>query len=407
MIKKALVEQLRVGMFVHDFNCGWLENPFFANQLLISDEDQIQKVVDAGIREVYIDTKKGTDISDAQTADEVKKELHDQLTKIAEGKEGGIAIRMQEELKVAVKLQKEAKKIVTDIMHDARMGKQVEVEAVDKVVENMVDSIFRNQAALTSMSKLKSKDEYTFVHSVNVCVLMISFCKSMSIQREVIKKVGSGALLHDIGKMAVAEAVLNKPAKLTDEEFSQMKNHVVQSKRILLETPGIYPEAIEVASQHHERFDGSGYPEKLKGEEISLFGMMSSIVDVYDAITSDRVYHKGMESAEALRKIFEWSKFHFHPELVQMFIRTVGIYPVGTLVRLESGLLAVVAEPGKDSMLTPVVRAVYNADEGHFIKMKEIDLAKPGTADRILQNEDPAKWHIKPLQYLDLFEVMP
>jgi HD-GYP domain-containing protein (c-di-GMP phosphodiesterase class II) len=402
MIKKANVAQLRVGMFVHDFNCGWLENPFFATQILLKSGREIEKIVSAGIHDLYIDTDKGLDIADAQTEEEVKKEIRSDIAKIEVKQKTVVTVPMKEELHEAKKLKTEAKKIVTNIMHDVRMGKQVELEAVDNAVENMIESIFRNQGALTSLSRLKSKDEYTFMHSVNVCVLMISFCKSNDIDRNTIRKIGSGGLLHDIGKMSVLQEVLNKPGKLTEEEFTQMKNHVVQSKVILSQTPGISPEAIEVASQHHERYDGSGYPDKLKGEEISRFGQMASIVDVYDAITSDRVYHKGLDSSDALKKIFEWSKYHFHPDLVQLFIKTVGIYPVGTLVRLESGLLGVIAEPGRESMLKPVVRAIYNLKHARFMTPKDIDLAAPGTVDRILGSEDPAKWQIEPLKFIDI-----
>ncbi len=403
VIKKAQTTQLRVGMFVHDFNCGWLENPFFAKQLLLKSEKEIEKIISVGIHELYIDTSKGLDIANAPTEAEVKKEIRTEMAKIDDHKAEVITVPMKEELKEAQKCKTEAKKLITNIMQDVRMGKQVELESVDNAVENMMDSIFRNQGALTSLSRLKSKDEYTFMHSVNVCVLMISFCKSSDVDKATIRKIGSGALLHDIGKMQVPQEVLNKPAKLTDEEFEQMRSHVVQSKLILSKTDGISQEAIEVAGQHHERYDGSGYPDKLKGAEISHFGQMASIVDVYDAITSDRVYHKGLDSTDALKKIFEWSKFHFDPVLVQLFIKTVGIYPVGTLVRLESGLLGVVCEPGKESMLKPVVRAIYDSKRERFLSApKDLDLAASGNADRILGSESPSKWNIKPFDFIEI-----
>ena len=214
------------------------------------------------------------------------------------------------------------------------------MEKVEPLVEKMVDSIFRHQDALIPLARLKTHDEYTFQHSVSVCALMVAFARGLKLSREVIKEIAIGALLHDVGKAKVPDDILNKPGKLTDGEFDKMKSHVVQSKIILHNTPGISEIALDVAAQHHERFDGTGYPNKLKGQEISFYGQMGAIVDVYDAITSNRVYHKGMAPTDALKKLLEWSKFHFNPELVQSFIRTIGIYPSGSLVRLESGRMS-------------------------------------------------------------------
>lgn len=403
MIKRIKVEYLCPNMFIHDFNCGWLENPFFSSQMLIKDEKAIKTILSSGIREVYIDTGKGIDVRDAETEEEVKQDIQSEIIKILKASHPAISAPVQEELQTARRLKMEAKKIVTNIMQDVRMGKQIEVEAVDNVVEKMVDSIFRCRDALLTLSKLKQKDEYTFMHSVNVCVLMISFCKTIGIEKSTIRRVGTGALLHDIGKMMVPQNILNKPDKLTNEEYMLMKEHVVHGINILAHTPGIYPEAIEVASQHHERYDGSGYPGKLKGNELSRFGQMASIVDVYDAITSDRVYHKGIESAEALRKLLEWSRYHFHPGHVELFIEMVGVYPIGTLVRLESGLLAIVVEHGVESLFKPVVLAMYDTGKNKPVPPFKINLAKSNEdSDRIVATEDPTRWNIKPLEYIGL-----
>jgi HD-GYP domain-containing protein (c-di-GMP phosphodiesterase class II) len=203
--------------------------------------------------------------------------------------------------------------------------------------------------------------------------------------------------------MRTPDAILNKPGKLTDEEFAIMRHHVVASREILEITPHISQTALHVAAQHHERHDGSGYPNRLKGEEIAPLGRMAAIVDVYDAITSDRVYHKGMPPTEALRKLLEWSRFHFDPELVHAFVRVVGIYPVGTLVRLESGRLAVVVEQRESNLLQPLVRVMFDAKRNHYLKPEDVDLSRPlgkGGADRILGHESPEKWQIDPMKFL-------
>lgn len=200
-----------------------------------------------------------------------------------------------------------------------------------------------------------------------------------------------------MGKAKVPDAILNKPAKLTDAEFVKMKNHVVQSKIILQATPGISDIALDVAAQHHERFDGTGYPNKLKADQISLYGQMGAIVDVYDAITSNRVYHKGMPPTEALRKLLEWSKFHFKPQLVQAFIRSIGIYPTGSLVRLESGRLAVVMEQHADALMQPTVKAIFHT-RGYYLVPDTIDLRH--SQDRITGHEDFAAWEIDPARWI-------
>ena len=288
-------------------------------------------------------------------------------------------------------------------MQDVRLGKQIELEQVNPIVERMSESILRNQDALLSLCRIKQKDNYTFLHSVSIGALMMSFARAVNLSPEEMRQVGIGGMLHDIGKTKVPDKILNKPGKLTEEEFLIMKSHVVHSRDILSDTPGIAQASLDVAAQHHERYDGSGYPLKLKGSEMSIYGQMASIVDVYDAITSDRCYHKGMEPTVALRKLFEWSKFHFNPELVHTFVRSIGIYPVGTLVMLESGRIGIVIEQSGVSLALPLVRAIFNAKKGYYITPEDVDLSKPlgqGGADKIVSHESPAKWGIDPHKFM-------
>ena len=228
---------------------------------------------------------------------------------------------------------------------------------------------------------------------------MTAFARTQGLPRETIREIAIGALLHDVGKARIPDEILNKPGKLTEAEFERMKSHVVQSKLILMATPGISPIALEVAAQHHERFDGSGYPNRLAGESISLYGRMAAIVDVYDAITSERVYHKGMPPTEALRKLLEWSSKHFEPRLVQAFIRSVGIYPTGALVRLESKRLAVVQAQHAEKPTQPRVKVIFHT-AGHYLQPEDLDLRR--SQDRIVGHEDFAAWNIDPARWLAL-----
>jgi putative nucleotidyltransferase with HDIG domain len=398
MIKLIPIAQLQVGMYVHDLNCDWIEHNFLRNRFLVDDEKTLQRIVALGTKEIYIDVSQGADVDDAPTLEEARRTVDAQIEEIARhDAPPPRPAALGEERQRAHKLHAEANRIVHGMLHDIRLGKQIEIEQIEPVVERIVESIFRQQDALLPLAQLKNHDEYTFQHSVSVCALMTSFARAMEMPREVIHEIAVGALLHDVGKAAIPDNILNKPGKLTDAEFTEMKSHVVKSKIILETTPGISPIALAVAAQHHERYDGSGYPNKLKGEEISPYGQMSAIVDVYDAITSNRCYHTGIPPTEALRKIFEWSKFHFNPELTQVFIRALGIYPTGSLVLLESGRLAIVEEQHPDKLLQPTVKIVFHVSN-HYLTPETVDLRR--SQDHIVRYESFEHWNIDPTKWV-------
>lgn len=400
MIKRIRSEQLKPGMYIHDLNCGWMDHPFAFNAFKVDDKKKIEQIIACGIRELYIDSDKGLDVADAQTHDEFHAELHKKITSLAESHEikPHPPTPLKEELLVAHTVHSDAHKVVHHLMSDIRMGKQIEIAQMSPIVENITDSIFRNKDAFISLARIKKKDEYTFQHSVSVCALLVAFSQSMKYEKNVILEAGMGGLLHDIGKMKVPDSILNKPAQLTEDEFHVMKSHAALGRELLQQTPGVPEAAIMITGQHHERYDGTGYPDKLQSQQISQLGQMASIVDVYDALTSNRVYHQGMEPTAALKKLFEWSRFHFNAELVERFICLIGIYPVGTLVKLESGLLAVVISPGHESLLRPTVRALFDIPRRQGITPHDIDLA--AKTDSIVQYESPAHWGIDPFKYL-------
>lgn len=402
MIKKIDVSALSLDMYIHDLNCGWMEHTFLHNHFLVKSEKEIEKIIASGIRHVYIDTSRGKDVPEAMTAEAVRRQLEAEIFNL------GSVLKptkprqasMQEELVKARHIFREASSIVNTVLLDCRMGKQVELEKLEPIIASITGSIFRNPDAIVSLLKIKQADKYTFQHSVAVSTLLISFCRAMDLDRSSIELVGIGGLLHDIGKMKVPEQILNKPGRLSEDEFNLMKKHVEYGRELLENTPNLSPISISIAAEHHERHDGSGYPLGLKGNSISLYGQMAAIVDVYDALTSNRVYHSGMEPTEVLKKMLEWGEHHFNLPLVHHFIRTIGIYPVGTLVRLDSGYLAVVIEQNHDDLLHPKVRIIFNSKTLSYIPPRDYDLAKPGNGDRIFTFEVPARWHIDPARYL-------
>jgi HD-GYP domain-containing protein (c-di-GMP phosphodiesterase class II) len=406
MIKKIGVRQLKVGMYVHDLSCHWMDHPFVRNRLTITSDDEIRKIVDAGIHELYIDTEKGLDVADAPTAEQAQKALESELVDMAARQSTAVArVSLAEEMHRARQVKNQAHQLVRAIMHDARLGKAIELDQVEPVVQNITESILRNPGALTGLLRIKNKDDYTFLHSVSVCTLLVAFCRSAGMDAALTRQAGLGGLLHDTGKALVPDEVLNKPGRLSEEEFEIIRKHPKDGYDILLKTPGVGEIPLDITLHHHERMDGSGYPEKLPGDQISTVAQMAAIVDVYDAITADRCYHKGMSAAEALRKIFEWSKFHFNPQHVQSFMRCIGIYPVGTLVLLESGRLGVVIEPHETNLLAPKVRVFFSAKSNTYIKPADVDLSKPlgmGGGDKIMSHESPEKWRVDPMKFFDL-----
>ncbi|MBF0110802.1 MAG: HD-GYP domain-containing protein [Magnetococcales bacterium] len=413
-IKKIPVSELRPGMHVTDFNHDWHDpccadrdpNAFRGPRLLRS-EAEVQAVINHGIREVYIDIAKGAD-AEGTRIDSVEKALSEQLMALDDDEElkfkGSIPKPFEEELSGAAEVKTQARRIVGDVLADARLGKQVTLGPVQDAVRGMAESMFRNPDAILSLSLIKKRDEYTFMHSVNVGVFLMSFCRALEMEEETIIKVGVGGMLHDIGKMRTPERVLNKAGKLTDEEFLVMKQHVTFSRQILEHTPGIAEISIYVAAQHHERFDGTGYPKGLKGDGINEFGQMAAIVDVYDAITSDRVYHKGNPPHVALKRMLDWSKNHFNPQLYQKFVQCVGIYPIGTLVRLENHLIGVVIRSNMESLLHPFIKIIIDGRAGKKIKPFDLDLMdhiKDTTKGyRIIRSEPMEKWNVDPRQFM-------
>lgn len=399
MIKKVDVAQLSLGMYIHDLQRDWVEHPFLRNRFLLQSPRDIETILRLGVRYVYIDTERGGDVSALQSTEQTltTDELHELARTL---KRVAPLVPVHEEIRQARRIVKEANQLVHDILQDCRLGKQVELEKTQPIVTSITESIFRNPDAIVSLLRIKQADKYTYQHSVAVGTLLISFCRSLDIDRNQTELAGIGGFLHDIGKMKVPSAILNKPGKLDAREFAIMKNHVAAGRAILENTPGISPISVKIAAEHHEHFDGSGYPLGLKGDAISQFGQMAAIVDFYDALTSQRVYHDGSEPTAVLKQLLESSDRHFAKTLVHSFIRTVGIYPVGALVRLENDDLAVVVEQHHEDLLHPKVKSIFNCRLHSFIRPKDYDLSKPGSHQRITHFEIPSRWRIEPMAYL-------
>ncbi len=407
MIKTISAEQLISGMYIHELNCSWMKHPFTRNQFTITEKKDIKKVHDTGIKSLMIDTSKGLDVREI-TSEEHSDSVISSKEQPSEQRRSGSSPLKKESEKHLQQVRKKAKDIkslavdaISNIMKDIKLGQQVELEQVNPVIDKMSESILENHNALLGLSRIRSMDTYTFEHSVNIGVLMMSFCKSRGMSEQIIHEVGVGGLLHDIGKALTPPEILNKPGQLTDKEFVIMRDHVVDSHKILAQTPGISQNALDVAALHHEKYNGSGYPDGKKGDEISLIGQMSAIVDVYDALTADRCYHNGQDPSVVLKRMLTWTGSHFNPSLTQEFIYCVGIYPPGTLVMLSNHYLAVVTE-NNNNLLMPCVAAFLNTKSRETIEPRLIDLSLQEKL-KVISSESDHKWKVDPQKYLDIF----
>lgn len=270
----------------------------------------------------------------------------------------------------------EAKSLVRSIMNNETFSSAFNITRINEVVTRIIDELLSSDNVLVNLSQIRSVDDYTFEHSVNVCILSLIIGISLGFNSGRLKDLGIGSILHDIGKMKVPQEILKKPSQLTVEEFEEIKKHTVYGYEILKESKCISTVSAFIAYAHHERYDGSGYPSMLKGENIHLCARIVAIADVYDALTSDRVYRKKLRPHEVLEYITALGSKHFDPNMVKEFTKYVAAFPVGTAVRLNSNERGIVVRVDKSMPLRPVIRIVYASDGKKINPLHEVDLTK-------------------------------
>jgi putative nucleotidyltransferase with HDIG domain len=399
VLKRIPASELLQGMYIHELCGSWMEHPFWKTRFLLANPKDLQRIRDSGIREVWIDIDKGLDVPSGQTVEQVNIETEALLLAVEPVTESP-RLGLDEEIERAAKLCDSSKVAVMAMFGDARRGRAIDVTHVAELVDEISASILRQPNALISLARLKRADEYTYMHSVAVCALMIALARQLQLSEDQVREAGMAGLLHDIGKMAVPNEVLNKLGKLTDSEFELIRGHPEAGGKILLDCQQVGALVLDVCLHHHEKVDGSGYPHKLKGGQISLFAKMGAVCDVYDAITSNRPYKRGWEPAESIHKMAEWSKGHFDEAVFQSFVRAVGIYPTGSLVRLQSGRLGVVLEQHGQSLLTPRVKVFFSIESKAQIAPQIIDLSEWVGRDKIVSRESAATWGFRHLDQM-------
>ena len=386
-------------MHLHKLEGAWIDHPFWKTRFTLVDGEDLRKLRASVITEVWIDNALGLDVAPPQplwvtpqrapTPHETRSLSMPSVSPAASAPPA--TDTLAGELHRAAAICKKSRGAVMSMFNEARLGNALDAENCLPLVDEITQSVGRNPSAMVSLARLKTVDDYSFMHSVAVCALMVSLGQQLGMDSDACRAAGLGGLLHDLGKAAIPLDILNKPGKLTDEEFGVIKTHPLRGHEMLVEGRGAGVEALDVCLHHHERPDGKGYPHGLAGDDVTLFARMGSVCDVYDAITSNRPYKAGWDPADSIAKMASW-KGQFDEAVFKAFVRSMGIYPTGSLVRLESRRLAVVMEQTPGSLATPIVKMFFSIDQQMHIRPAQIDLSRPGCGDRIVGRESPADW---------------
>ena len=415
MLKRIPVQSLTLGMYLHEFCGSWMEHPFWRAQFLLKDPKDLERIRETSIHEVWIDTDKGLDVpagTPTTTREQADAQIDTDFGQLDEVPAFTVSTAplapartlaptsMDAELQAAASICQASKQAMVDMFREARMGKAADAATARAIVEQISDSMTRNPSALISLARLKTANDYTYMHSVAVSGLMVALARQIGLDAEQTQIAGMAGLLHDMGKAFIPLAILNKPGKLTDEEFALMRKHPARGWALLRRNADMHEAVLDAVLHHHEKIDGSGYPDKLAGAQISLIAKMAAICDVYDAITSNRPYKNGWDPSESLRRMAEWTRDHFDAKLFQAFVKSIGIYPVGSLVRLASGRIGVVTQQSGKSLLMPCVKEFFSTKSDLRIPPEVIDLSAPGCSEKIVAREDPAQWNFPDLNEL-------
>ena len=427
-LTKIVVEDLQLGMYVCDLDRPWSETPFLFQGFEIRTQEQIEELK-RYCKEVYIKegvTSTPLDYRPHSASDHRKtvsfftqrqKKLEIELLKQTNAPQAKAArptyqdsATLEEEIATITETYEESRTLIKALMQDARLGQSLDIPGVKKSVAQMAESIIRNPDALVCFAQLKSKDEYTALHSLRVCILALAFGRHLGLDKEQLNILGIGALLQDVGIMKIPNEVVNKPGTLTEQEFALIKSHVPRGVEILANAKGIPRGAIALAQRHHERCDGSGYMDGLKGDQIGYFGIIGGIVDCYDALTSGRAYHAAILAHIALRNLYEWRNKAFQSNLVEQFIQCIGIYPIGSVVKLNTGEVGVVITTNRVRRLKPRVTLVLKPDDIPYTTLETVDLmdqssnnSRPAEIDQVLE---PRAYGIDPIACLPLATVL-
>ena len=401
--------QVCVGMYVNSFCGSWLQHDFFRTSFLIDSPKIVERLRASGLEAVMIDPSRGVapvarsaagaaplaPEALAQAPAEPVAEVTPDAPKEAKPKP---LAPLSQEMDKARDVTRMVRNTVESLFRDAQLGRNLDAQRIDTAVRSVHESLDRNPGALLSLVRIKRADEYTYMHSVAVSALMAQLAKTLGMDDAAQHQAATAGLLHDIGKVGVPNEILNKPGRLTEDEFTAVRNHPRNGYELLARGGEFDDVALDVCLHHHERIDGRGYPDRLKGDEITLFAKMGAICDIYDAISSNRPYKSAWTPFESLRQMASWGKGHLDHEIFRAFVQSIGVYPVGSIVKLKSNRLAIVTEQNINELRKPVLKAFYSTQLHERIEPRFIQLGKGH--EEIVSVEDPEYWNLPPIDQL-------
>jgi len=376
-LETITLKQLQLGMYVVEIIDT--SDIKIKSEGYITNQESINQLKKARIVTVTVDPSKQ---KSADKIDRVFADIQTIAKKEQKAPKSPIA-SLDHEISKANKVYNSAQELQGKILESVRLERALKIENITQTTNDMVDSVFRNPDALSCLARIQSADSFLLEHSLNVPILLAVFANYLGFEKRLIKEITLGAFLHDIGQAILPKELLNKSDDLTEKEEKILKSHVALGLKLLEDCPDISHIAMRMVREHHERLDGSGYPQGLKEEEISKYGKMLAIIDSYDAITCERPYKKSMYPISAFKALVADSPKLFDKELVEKFIQCIGLYPVGTLVKLKSGKIGIISKLNKNKPLQPYVRVFYNTRLGQAIPIEEINLIKPKYDDHI------------------------
>ncbi len=375
---QVTIDDLKPGMYVTQVlkQSGKME---IRSRGLVKNEAIIEQLRAKGIEVVEIDIRK----SKIEKAVTVAPEEETSTTPKSKSLSSESVVQASELYNRAVTIQ-------SQLIKSLQTGAPKNLSLVSDLSQNIIKSLFENKNALLCLTMIKDAEEYLLEHSINCGILMAMFAHHLGMSHEEIDHACMGAMLMDIGMAEIPEQLRTSKGELSAQEWEVIRTHVNSGKKLVEQFEEIHESVVTIIGQHHERCDGSGYPNGLKGEQISQLARMAAIIDSYDAMISDRPFRKALSPAVALKRLNQQD--NLDKELVKQFIHCVGVHPVGSLVKLKSGKLAIVSQLGKKDLMKPVVMTFYNISSGHYSEIKRMDLSQ--VQDEIVAGVTPSDFNL-------------
>ncbi|WP_319798866.1 HD-GYP domain-containing protein [Nitrobacter sp.] len=396
MLRKIACGEVKLGMYIRGFGGGWFRHPFWRARFLLETDEDVERVRRSGVPYVLIDDEKGL-----PPEAEARKPVAERPRPVpmvprrreVPGLSAPSEDRRAADRRAAAALVSRSTKVMKRVFESARLGRAVRLPEVSPIVDDITASVSNNAQILLSAIRKKDSGEYTYFHSVAVCTLMVNVARFLRMSEAEVADMGMSGLLHDIGKMGVPDEVLNKPGRLTDAEYETMRAHPGHGHAMLVEIPGMVPMALDVCLHHHEKMDGTGYPDALPKARIGKAARLGAICDVYDALTSDRVYKQGWQPQEAIAAMWGWEG-HFDPDLLFPFMQSIGVFPAGMLVGLRSNRLAIVLDNSRRASRLRAI-AFYSTRERTFLPPETVVMKDDLSGDSIMSVEEPRDWGLE------------